>query len=156
MATISASKQQEFIAALQKNGVQPTEQAIAQLIEIMKSDQRLSVATAAKRLSEQIGVTHEQSHVQNRASQGANIQSQSLDNAARGLATKMKKVLGAKAINYLMEDLAAGDLGEFFEESLDQAFGTFGAILDAEYSAIAGGEPSPLALPQSTTLEEAA
>ena len=53
-----------------------------------------------------------------------------------------------------LEDLAAGDLGEYFDQSLSEAFGTFGAVLDAEYVAIAGGNPSPLALPQSTTPED--
>ena len=157
MATISATRKEEFIAALQKHGVQPTEQAIAGIIEIMKGDQRISVNTAAKRYAETVGVNHQaQTRTQSRATQGANIQSQSLDNAARNLATRMKQYVGAKAVDYLMEDLAAGDLGEYFDQTLDEAFGTFGAVLDAEYVAIAGGESSPLALPQSTQLEEAA
>lgn len=155
MPTISESKKTQITDALVKHGVQPTETAIAQIIELMKGDQRISVNTAAKRYAETVGVNHQtQTRNQSRATQGASIQSQALDGAARALATKMKQVVGAKAIDYLMEDLAAGDLGEYFDASLSEAFGTFGAVLDAEYVAIAGGNPSPLALPQSTTPED--
>ena len=154
MPTISEAKKSQITDALVQHGVQPNEGAIAQIIQLMKSDQRISVNTAAKRYAETVGVNHQtQTTTQARATQGANLQSKTLDNAARGLATKMKQVIGAKAINYLMEDLAAGDLGEFFEESLGEAFGTMESVLDAEYVAIAGGESSPLALPASTEAE---
>ena len=157
MPTISEAKRTQIADALVKHGVQPNETAITGVVEIMKNDQRISVNTAARRYSEAVGVNHQtQTRNQSRATQGASIQSQALDGAARALATKMKQVVGAKAVDYLMEDLAAGDLGEYFDQSLSEAFGTFGAVLDAEYVAIAGGEPSPLALPASTQLEDAA
>ena len=155
MPTISAAKRTEITDALVKHGVSPNEGAIAAIIDMMKSDQRISVNTACKRYAKTVGVNHQtQTRNQSRATQGANIQSQTLDNAARNLATRMKQYVGAKAVDYLMEDLAAGDLGEYFDQSLSEAFGTFGAVLDAEYVAIAGGNPSPLALPQSTTPED--
>jgi len=155
MPTLSESKKIEICDALVKCGVQPNDGAIAAIIELMKNDGRISTATAAKRYAETVGVNHQtQTRNQSRATQGANVQSQTLDNAARGLATQMKQYVGAKAIDYLMEDLAAGDLGAYFDQSLSEAFGTFGAVLDAEYVAIAGGEqPSPLSLPACTDVE---
>lgn len=157
MPQLSERKKTEITDALVKCGVQPNETAIAGIIEIMKNDQRISVNTAAKRYSESVGVNHQtQTRNQSRATQGASIQSQALDGAARALASKMKRVVGARAIDYLLEDLAAGDLGEYFDDSLSEAFGTFGAVLDAEYVAIAGGEPSPLSLPAATDMEDAA
>ena len=157
MPQLSERKKTEITDALVKCGVQPNETAIAAIVELMKNDGRISVATACKRYSETVGVNHQtQTRNQSRATQGASIQSQALDGAARALATKMKQVVGAKAVDYLMEDLAAGDLGEYFDQSLSEAFGTFGAVLDAEYVAIAGGEPSPLSLPAATDMEEAA
>ena len=157
MPAISDSKKTEITDALVKHGCSPTDEAIAAIIAMRKQDGRISVATACKRYAESVGVNHQtQTRTQSRATQGANIQSQALDGAARRLATQMKQYVGAKAVDYLMEDLAAGDLGEYFDQSLSEAFGTFGAVLDAEYVAIAAGDQSPLALPASTQLEDAA
>lgn len=157
MPTISEAKRAQITDALVKCGVQPNETAIAAIIELMKNDGRISVATACKRYSESVGVNHQtQTRNQSRATQGASIQSQALDGAARALASKMKRVVGARAIDYLLEDLAAGDLGEYFDQGLEEAFGTFNDVLDAQYVAIAGGEPSPLSLPPSTDVEDAA
>lgn len=154
MPTLSDAKRQEIWDALIKHGVRPTEPAIAGVVEILKNDGRVSAATAAKRYAETVGVNHQtQTRNQSRATQGANVQSQTLDNAARGLATQMKQYVGAKAVDYLMEDLAAGDLGAYFDQSLAEAFETFGAVLDSEYVAIAGGQQSPLSLPACTEVE---
>lgn len=154
MATISATRKEEISINLGRNGVQANEQAIAGVIEILQNDGRISVATACKRYAETVGVNHQtQTATQARATQGASIQSQTLDNAARGLANQMKQYVGAKAVDYLMQDLANGDLGEYFDTSLSDAFGAFGQVFDAETQAIAAGDQSPLLLAASISME---
>jgi hypothetical protein len=149
MPTVSEAKKTEICDALVKCGVQPNEGAIAAIIELMKNDGRISTATAAKRYAETVGTNHTQQQPPRQAV--ASIQNQVLDKAARKLADQWKSTIENRAMNYLLGDIEAGEIGLDFEQQLVQSFTAFGEAIEVE--AIAGGEPSPLLLESSTALE---
>ena len=152
MLTISESKRTEITDALVKHGCSPTDAAIAQIIELMKNDGRISVATAAKRYAE----THGQNHQPQQPRQAiASMQNQVLDKAARKLADQWKVTLENRAMNYLLADIEAGEIGLDFENQLVESFTAFGEAIEVECQAIAGGEvTSPLLLESSTSVED--
>lgn len=82
-----------------------------------------------------------------RASSGANTIQGKLDKVSREMANSMKKAVGAQALNYLLEDLSHGDLGDFFDEQFDAAFENFTHTIDAETIAIESGEREAFLLP---------
>lgn len=150
MPTVTEAKKTEICDALVKCGVSPNEGAIAAIIDIMKNDGRISTATAAKRYAESVGSNHKQQQPPRQAV--ASIQNQVLDKAARKLADQWKSTIENRAMNYLLGDIEAGEIGLDFEQQLVQSFTAFGEAIEVE--AIAGGqEPSPLLLESSTASE---
>ena len=152
MPTVSEAKKTEICDALVKCGVSPNEGAIAAIIDIMKNDGRISTATAAKRYAETVGTNHKQQQPPRQTV--ASIQNQVLDKAARKLADQWKSTIENRAMNYLLGDIEAGEIGLDFEQQLVQSFSAFGEAIEVE--AIAGGEPSPLLLESSTASEATA
>ena len=153
MPTLSESKKTEICDALVKCGVSPNEGAIAAIIELMKNDGRISTVTAAKRYAESVGTNHTQQQPPRQTV--ASIQNKVLDKAARKLADQWKSTIENRAMNYLLGDIEAGEIGLDFEQQLVQSFTAFGEAIEVEAIA-GGGEPSPLLLESSTASEATA
>lgn len=150
---ISESRKATITESLISHGVEPNEQAIATVVELMTKNSQLGIKGACKKIAQAQGQNHATNRTQAKAAQGAGTQINALDGMARKMADGMKKVVGAKAINYLVEDISTGDFGDFFEAQLNEAFGVFDATLNAEYELIAGTNTTPLLLESS--VEEA-
>ncbi|NJN74437.1 MAG: hypothetical protein HC799_17410, partial [Limnothrix sp. RL_2_0] len=121
MPTLSDSKKTEITDALVKCGVQPTETAIAAIIELQKADGRISVTTAAKRYAETVGTNHAAPQ-QSRSKQSADIAGDSIQGkitAARDAVrrnTKAQIIVGG--ISDALADIALGNFDDLELEAI--------------------------------------
>ena len=162
MPTLSESKKAQITDALVKCGVSPDEGAINAIIDIMKNDGRISLATAAKRYAETYGDSHSSpAPGVTRSQQSAQVANDSIQgkiSAARDAVrrnTKAQIIVGG--ISDALADIALGNFDDLELEAIaalddftNQLNQTHHLLLEAE------SNPRPLSLPASVDVEVAA
>lgn len=152
--TTTDKRRGKIVEALEAKGIDPTEEAIEGVRQEMVG-RNILYSTAVNRWLKKTeqdtpkkrGTTRSQTYGQ---SAGQNTAGK-LDAIARDMADGMKRVVGAKAVSYLFEDLQRGDLGEFFDEALEDGFSAFQQTLEADFLAIESAESEPYCLPASAS-----
>jgi len=162
MPTLSESKKAQITDALVKCGVSPDEKAIAAIIDIMKNDGRISLATACKRLAETQGQNHATpAPGGTRSQQSAQVANDSIQgkiSAARDAVrrnTKAQIIVGG--ISDALADIALGNFDDLELEAI-AALDDFTAGLNQTHHLLLEAEsnPRPLSLPASVDVEVAA
>jgi hypothetical protein len=157
MPTLSESKKAQITDALVKCGVSPDEKAIAAIIDIMKNDGRISLATAAKRYAESLGTNHHSpAPGVTRSQQSAQVANDSIQgkiSAARDAVrrnTKAQIIVGG--ISDALADIALGNFDDLELEAIaalddftNQLNQTHHLLLEAEVN------PVPLLLASATS-----
>jgi hypothetical protein len=155
MPTISDTKRTQITDALVKHGVSPNEGAIAEVIEMMKSDGRISLNTACKRLAETVGTNHTTPGA-TRSQQSAQIANDSIQDkisAARDAVrrnTKAQIIVGG--ISDALADIAMGNFDDLELEAI-AALDDFTQSLNTTHSLLLEAEvnPVPLLLASATS-----
>ena len=163
MPTISEAKRAQITDALVKCGVQPNETAIAAIIELMKNDGRISVATACKRYSESVGVNHQAQHTTgaNRSHQSAQVAQSSIQDKITAARDAVRKNTHAQiivgGISDALADIAQGNFDDLELDAI-AALDNFTADLNQTHNLLLEAEvnPVPLSLPACTDAEESA
>jgi hypothetical protein len=157
MPTLSESKKAQITDALVKCGVSPDEKAINAIIDIMKNDGRISLATAAKRYAETLGTNHHSpAPGVTRSQQSAQVANDSIQgkiSAARDAVrrnTKAQIIVGG--ISDALADIALGNFDDLELEAIaalddftNQLNQTHHLLLEAEVN------PVPLLLASATS-----
>jgi hypothetical protein len=157
MPVISETKKNQICDSLVSHGVQPSETAINAIIDIMKNDGRISLATAAKRYAETLGTNHHSpAPGVTRSQQSAQVANDSIQgkiSAARDAVrrnTKAQIIVGG--ISDALADIALGNFDDLELEAIaalddftNQLNQTHHLLLEAEVN------PVPLLLASATS-----
>jgi hypothetical protein len=161
MPTLSASKKATISEALKRNGVIPSDEAIAGVVDILKKDGRVSPTTAAKRYAEANGEVHEQRQSASRSQQSADAAGETLNakiaNARDAVRRNMKAQIIIGGVGDALEEISAGDFDDLEMEALS-ALDDFTSRLEASHNLLIEAEknPVPLSLPAAIDVEATA
>lgn len=147
MPTLSESKKTQITDALVKCGVQPSEGVIAQIVELMKNDGRLSIPTACKRLAETMGTNHAQSTT--RSQQSAQVAQGTIQDKVSAARNAVRRSIKAEiligGIGDALADIAEGRFDDLELEAI-AALDDFTHQLNQTRTLLIEAETNPIPL----------
>lgn len=139
---ISQSRRNQIESQLAKFGISASDEAINGVVDILKADQRATVASACRRYAQsvnpQVKAEEPKSDRQtspNNTSESTQSTAQGLNNTTRKVADVVKQTILSNGISIALKEIESGDWGELNDkakESLEQ----FNNFLDADFEVL--------------------
>lgn len=134
--SISASRKQQISDELTKLGIDPTDEALAAVVSILKSNRRATLKSACKRYAQNQQPTN---HTKTTTNKPSGSIKDGLGKLAGNLKDSMKKQVVSAAVVGLVRDLESGDYGSLDDLAVEE----LNDLIDAEFSVLEVSDLDP-------------
>lgn len=144
--TVSTNRKQQITDELSRLGIDPTNEAIQAVIEILKSDSRKTPKSACKAYAQKLsGDTNNRQKTTTKPPDGE-IKT-GLGQLSQNLKNQLKQQVVSAAVAGLVRDLQMGDYGDLNDLASEE----LGQLIDAEFSVLEVSDLDPKYLPPSSS-----
>lgn len=144
---ISENRKQSITDTLVQHGVEPTESALAAVVEMMTKE-KLGVKEACAKLAQSYGQAHQQK-AQGGINQAIEGQLGMAQKMGHLMGQKMMKVSAQVATNHFMNSLVDGSYLAEMDSQFAELENALNAAWDVQFSSISGSQNAPLLLESS-------